>query len=63
MNKAEELKEDLIQVWGFQRGEPCFEIFRKQLNEVLDINHQSRVKSKLATYNNSFVSPSRQAID
>tara|TARA_R110000796_G_scaffold249652_1_gene377694 strand:- start:7731 stop:7991 length:261 start_codon:yes stop_codon:yes gene_type:complete len=42
---AEDLKEDLVLVWGFQREEPCFEIFRKQLDIVLEAYHQSRVNA------------------
>lgn len=36
--ETERLKEEIVFVWGYQRGQPCFELIRKDLDALLKQN-------------------------
>ena len=46
LDRAEELKKELVFRWGFQRGEPVWDMFKNELDEYTEAYHKSELKKK-----------------
>ena len=46
LDRAEELKKELVFRWGFQRGEPVWDMFKNELDEYAEAYHKSELKKK-----------------
>ena len=45
LDRAEELKKELVFRWGFQRGEPVWDLFKNELDEYAEAYYKYRVNA------------------